>query len=39
MAPDSELLEWQLRVRAEQSWALEDLKVGARLAELATYSA
>ena len=38
VAPHSELLEWQLRVRAEQNWATEERQVGARLAELATYS-
>ena len=34
-----ELLEWQLRVRSEQSWAVGPERAGLRLAELATYRA
>lgn len=34
-----ELLEWQLRVRSEQSWAVGPERAGLRLAEMATYRA
>ena len=34
-----ELLEWQLRVRSEQSWAVGPERAGLRLAEIATYRA
>lgn len=33
-----ELLEWQLRVRSEQSWAVGPERAGLRLAEMATYN-
>eukprot|EP00438_Fugacium_kawagutii_P001613 Skav204367 [mRNA] locus=scaffold866:100425:105434:+ [translate_table: standard] len=32
-----ELLEWQLRVRSEQNWAVPAEHVGLRLAEVASY--